>query len=212
MVGKIIKWLAVGLLSVVVGVFVLLSSPLLPWFWEVAYSGDGEYDVEVFYPAMYGFNLRFPEFRLDEESTRTYEIERFMADGSPFFELWVESNEPVPFALLDTLVTVSLRNSAGDLIYEVSANLSSHNSVCGMTEPQQREWDKSNPVVWFESPCADLGTDKVMKSQTRFFDLGSYGEPVLSWWEDYELVLSVREPDQSHRGITAHLEISKGPK
>lgn len=214
MVTKFVAWLSAGLLSAVVGlfVFVLSMATLVPWFWEVAYSGDGEYEVEVFYPFMYDFDLRFPEFSLDEETTLTYKIKRFMAAGIPRFQLWVESGEPVPFAMLDTFVSVSLKNSAGDLVYEVSAPLSSHNPICEMTEPQFREWQRSNTAVWYESHCKDLGTDKVMKTQTRFWNIGRYGEPVLSWWEDYELTLSIREPDQSYRGITAHLEIRKGAK
>lgn len=187
--------------------FLLSIFTVFPQFWEMTYAGDGEYDANVYEAIIQTYEVMFPEFSFSEESTQTYKLKRFQTTNNSVVQIVVTSETPLHLALLSTSVSIQVKDRSGQIVYKVDAPLNSHYDLCGMEEPEFRDWQQNGMPVWYSSHCKDEPEEKTSLS---FFVVGLYGETEWSWWEDYELSLEVKNPDKANAGLTAHLEILGG--
>lgn len=201
---KIIKWTVIAITTIIL-LFLLITFVIMPLFWKASYSGDGEYTVQTHAPLLYNFELSFPEFSLNEESTVTYKVKRIV--GRSFFDRLIFTSEnPVHISQLDTIVSASLKNSKGETIYHINLPINEmYISACPKTI------DYSSP----EGRCRELSNDeeyKINQYSYATYRASSLSRLHTSWWEDYELTISVKQPDTSYGEINAKFEIINGWK
>lgn len=213
MIRRILKWVAYTILAIIIAVsaFLLYWLILIPLFSQAIYAGDGEYKTTT---GVFGtFILELPEFSLDEEATYTFKLDRFSMPYGARFGLKMKNAEPVPFALLDTVVSVTVSDKEGNVIHAIDAPLNGHNAHCAPhTEADTRARQKRNVPVWYGAHCRDITTDAVYKTDAYFWQMGGERDTTFSWLNNYTVSISVKNIDPDYSGSTAFLRISTGGK
>lgn len=161
---------------------------------------------------LHAFKLTLPEFTIDGDQTEKFEIKRYTDYGDPHLHLCMESDEPIPFAKLETVVSFALTRPNGNVEFSMSAPINAGNAQCDMSEAEYRIQQELEFKIWDVTHCRKLDTPEVYQTEVCAWASMPWHEIPISWWKDYELVLSIENVDPRLIGARAHIELRDGWK
>ena len=181
----------------------------VPWFWELMYRGDGEYEVTYDGWIFQTYNLTFPNISLSKSGTYTYTAAGLQTNNNPNVVLFMENINDFDIANLDVEVTVTIKDSDGKSFYEVSGPLTGNRTVCGLHRDEYLKFKETHPTYWYALPC---GQDGKLASTHHSFVMGYYDELEWSWWEKYTVEITVDQPSRRYSKLVGKLRIQSGWK
>lgn len=176
---------------------------------EFFYDGEGEYTVNGTWPFV-TYKLKLPQFILGDRYKHTYHLSGYATDGGDHLRLCFEMDEPFDYLSVNAHAMLTIVRFDGSEMFVINEPLNDLDRFADISEQEYRVMQANGYKRWHTYRGANREMRKAGCHTAMWIQQGQRIE--FDWWENYDILISLSDVDQTLRNARVHVEIINGWK